>query len=120
MGGTRLREEKGQATVELAVMLPVAIVVAIVVVNALTFFGTCASFDRVARQTVCAWAAAPAAGEDAGDVAARLADELEERFAESHTAVSVRAEAASAGLVRFTARIRSEERRVGKECSSFV
>ena len=26
MGGTRLREEKGQATVELAVMLPVAIV----------------------------------------------------------------------------------------------
>ncbi len=36
MGGTRLREEKGQATVELAVMLPVAIVVAIVVVNALT------------------------------------------------------------------------------------
>ena len=105
MGGTRLREEKGQATVELAVMLPVAIVVAIVVVNALTFFGTCASFDRVARQTVCAWAAAPAAGEDAGDVAARLADALEERFAESHTAVSVRAEAASAGLVRFTARI---------------
>ena len=105
MGGTRLREEKGQATVELAVMLPVAIVVAIVVVNALTFFGTCASFDRVSRQTVCAWAAAPAAGEDAGDVAARLADELEERFAESHTAVSVRAEAASAGLVRFTARI---------------
>ncbi|MEY8314174.1 hypothetical protein [Adlercreutzia muris] len=105
MGGTRLREEKGQATVELAVMLPVAIIVAIVVVNALTFFGTCASFDRVARQTVCAWAAAPAAGEDAGDVAARLADELEERFAESHTAVSVRAEAASAGLVRFTARI---------------
>ena len=105
MGRMQWREEKGQATVELAVMLPVAIIVAVVVVNALTFFGTCAPFDRVARQTVCAWAAAPAAGEDAGDVAALVADELEERFADPHTAVSVRVETASAGLMRFTARI---------------
>ncbi|WP_302962148.1 hypothetical protein [uncultured Adlercreutzia sp.] len=99
------RGEAGQATVELAVALPVVIIVAVVVVNALTFFGTCAAFDRVARQTVCAEASAPGAGEDVGTTVARVEGRLEEAFAASNVTVAVRAEGAPAGLVRFTARI---------------
>ena len=42
----RLDDDGGQATVELAVVLPVVIIVAVIAVNALTFFGACAAFDR--------------------------------------------------------------------------
>lgn len=97
--------EEGQAAVELAVMLPVAIIVAVIAVNALSFFGTCASFDRVARQAVCALASAPGAGQDLGDVAAQVQERLESVADAPNVEVSVRAEAASSGLVRFTARI---------------
>ena len=42
------RGDAGQATVELAVVLPVAIVLAVIVVNALSFFEACAAFDQPA------------------------------------------------------------------------
>lgn len=41
------RGDAGQATVELAVVLPVAIVLAVIVVNALSFFEACAAFDQL-------------------------------------------------------------------------
>ena len=44
------RGDAGQATVELAVVLPVAIVLAVIVVNALSFFEACAAFDQLARR----------------------------------------------------------------------
>lgn len=46
------RGDAGQATVELAVVLPVAIVLAVIVVNALSFFEACAAFDQLARQAI--------------------------------------------------------------------
>ena len=49
------RGDAGQATVELAVVLPVAIVLAVIVVNALSFFEACAAFDQLARQAICAY-----------------------------------------------------------------
>ena len=45
-------DDRGQMTVELLVVLPVVLIVAVVAVNALTFFGDCAAFDRVARNAV--------------------------------------------------------------------
>ncbi len=105
MEARKVRREAGQATVELAVVLPVAIVIAVIVVNALTFFGVCASFDRVARQTVCAYAAAPASGQDTGSIAAQVAADLEEATDLPNVAVEVRAEGLSSGLTRFTARV---------------
>ena len=42
MVGRQGCDERGQATVELAVVLPIAIIVAVIVVNALAFLGrTC-------------------------------------------------------------------------------
>lgn len=105
MAGGFRGDERGQATVELAVILPVVIIVAVIAVNALAFFGECAAFDRLARQTVCAWAAAPEAGQDVGGVAACIQEELQRTMGASNTAIAVRAESSSLDLVRFVARI---------------
>lgn len=105
MGTRARRADAGQATVEMAVVLPVAIVVAVIVVNALTFLGTCATFDRIARQTVGAYASAPASGEDAASIAAAVERELDGAVGADNVEVSVRAEGTTAGLVRYTARI---------------
>ena len=63
MGVRELSRVRGQMTVELAVALPVLIIVAVIAVNALTVFADCAAFDRAFRQTVRAYATAPAYGE---------------------------------------------------------
>lgn len=89
MVGRQGCDERGQATVELAVVLPIAIIVAVIVVNALAFLGSCATFDRVARQAVCAWGAAPAAGQDSREVASAVKDELERAVGAQNVVVSV-------------------------------
>ncbi|MEC4176741.1 hypothetical protein VIN30_09815 [Adlercreutzia sp. R7] len=101
----RRRGEAGQATVELAVAVPVIIIVAVIAVNALTFFGTCASFDRVARQTICALGAAPNAGEDAAAVAEAVEAALADAMAGTSATVDVRVEGGDLGLMRYTARL---------------
>lgn len=68
---------RGQMTVELAVALPALIVVAVVAVNALTFFGDCAAFDRVARDAVRIHAASPAYGQGAEQGCALARQEIE-------------------------------------------
>lgn len=98
-------DERGQATVELAVAMPVVIIVAVIAVNALAFFGECAAFDRLARQAACAWAAAPEAGQDAGEVAACIQEELQRTMGAPNIAIAVRAESSPFGLMRFVARI---------------
>lgn len=46
------REESGQMSVELAVLMPVIVVVALVAYNLLRFVCACAMFDRVAQDAV--------------------------------------------------------------------
>ena len=71
MGMRKLRlaqrgmNERGQMTIELAVAMPVLIVVAVIAVNACAFFADCAVFDRVAHEAVRVHAAAPAYGQGA-------------------------------------------------------
>ena len=60
MGMMRRRSTRGQMTVQLAVAMPVLIIVAVIAVNALAFFAECAVFDRVAHEAVRVHAAAPA------------------------------------------------------------
>ena len=43
----RLGSQSGQMTVELAVLVPVVIMVALVVVNLMEFVDACAAFDRL-------------------------------------------------------------------------
>ena len=49
-------------TVEFVVAFPAMLAIALVAMNALLFFSECASFDRLARQSICVHAAAPAYG----------------------------------------------------------
>lgn len=97
--------DKGQATVELAVVLPVAIMLAVLVVNALTFFGTCASFDRAVRQAVCVQAAAPSADQGLEAAAARIEQAARQAVPEANVSVSVSVQARAPGLTKFTARL---------------
>ena len=62
-----LSSESGQMMVELAVMMPVLIIVAVMAVNAATFFSECAAFDRIARDAIRIQATSPAYGQDAGE-----------------------------------------------------
>ena len=89
-------DDRGQMTVELLVVLPVVLIVAVVAVNALTFFGDCAAFDRVARNAVRLCAASPAYGQDAGRGA-------EEALVRDNLAVGVEVSGGVLGHVTYTA-----------------
>lgn len=85
-------ERKGQMTVELCVVFPVVIAIAVIATNALSFFGCCAEFDRVGRNAVRTFGAVPAGGEEpdaaVGRVLAAIEEALEEENLEFDVAVS--------------------------------
>ena len=98
--------EGGQMTVELLVVLPVALVVAVIAVNALTFFGDCAAFDLVARSSVRVCAASPGYGQDLGQSADAVRAMVEDEMGRDNLAVSVEVERGSLGLATFTVTLR--------------
>lgn len=70
MGIQLLREPRAQATVEMAVVAPVLIVLALIVYNTMQFMAATARFDRVAPDIVLAHGVAPASDADAVSVIA--------------------------------------------------
>lgn len=101
-----IKDTSGQMTVELAVVFPVLIIVAVIVVNALQFFGICAAFDRASHQTIRVYAASPAYGWDPATCCARIEQSLEAAFAENEgTTIAVEMQALGVGLQEFTSRI---------------
>lgn len=58
----RLREERAQATVEMAVVTPVLLVLALIVYNVMIFASAVARFDRVVPDIVLAHAVASEGG----------------------------------------------------------
>ena len=93
--------DRGQATVELAVVLLVAIVLAVIVVNALSFFEACAAFDQLARQAICAYAPSPDAGQGPAEVAALVESELEEALGTSNLAIEVTVQGRAGSYQRY-------------------
>jgi len=53
-------DESGQMAVELAVLVPVVLVVALVILNLMRFVGACAVFDRASLDAVVSHGVAPA------------------------------------------------------------
>lgn len=100
-----LRDEGGQMTIELLVVLPVILIVAVIAVNALTFFGDCAAFDRVARNAVRICAASPGYGQDVGQSAAQVETMVGEALARDNLEVSAEASGGALGQVTFTVRL---------------
>lgn len=73
------RETRAQATVEMAVVAPVLIVLALIVYNIMMFLSATARFDRMTPDIVLAHAASPAGADDReGSVVGTVATELSE------------------------------------------
>ena len=100
---SRLRGDRGQMTIELAVAMPVLIIVAVVAVNAVTFFGECAVFDRVVHEAVRVHAASPAYGQGADQSCALVEQAVREAIDEPNIDVSVGCGAIGLDFVQFTA-----------------
>lgn len=76
-GWSALRDDTAQATVEMAVVVPVMLVLALIVYNVMVFMSAAARFDRVAPDIVVAQGVSPA-GEEFGNGAAVVAEQLEQ------------------------------------------
>lgn len=75
-----MREEHAQATVEMAVVAPVMLVVALIVYNVMVFASATARFDRVAPDIVLAHGVAPAGDATGALSMAGSASNVEERL----------------------------------------
>lgn len=95
------RDERGQMTVELCLFLPVAIVVAVIAVNAMTFFGECAEFDRISRNAVRTHAASPGYDEDSTEVSALVGAALDEAFSAENLSCEVSVSSDYQGLSTY-------------------
>lgn len=99
------RDERGQMAVELAVVIPVAIVVALVVYNLCRFVEACATFDRVAPDAVVAQGVSPAGEQSAlssaGQVKTCIEQALNMRSCEVSVAVSGPPDPVSGGGLTF-------------------
>ncbi len=96
------RDATGQMTVEIAVVLPVALVLVAIVCNGMAFFSECAAFDRMARNAVRLYATVPAYGEDSSQAAENVRGFLEQRFSAPNQEVAVQ-EIEEGGYRRYTA-----------------
>ena len=99
-------DQSGQMTVEFAVAFPVMIIVAVVAVNALLFFGECASFDRVARDAVRVYAASPAHGQGTEDVVACVSQAVEASAEADNLSTSLAVTSRSSGHTTYTATLK--------------
>lgn len=85
-------------TVELAVVTPVVIVIALVVLNLMGFVEACAAFDQVALDAVVAQGVAPSGEQSENRAAAEVRSAIEELLGrEGRCEVEVRAEAVGMG-----------------------
>lgn len=88
----------GQMTVELAVVAPVVVVVALVVVNLMGFVEACSAFDQAAPDAVVAHGVAPAGEQTQMSAVGEVQAALAESVGRAQTCeVEVRAETVDAG-----------------------
>ena len=77
-----LRDVRGQATVELAVLMPLVLVCALAIFNLLRFVEACAVFDRVALDAVVTQGVAPAGEQSLVSSVEAVRSGLAEAFAD--------------------------------------
>lgn len=93
-----LRSQRAQMTVELAVVTPVVIVVALVVMNLAGFVEACAAFDQAAHDAILAQGVSPAGEQSEAHAVDEVSSTLEELLGrEDRCEVEVVAEPASEG-----------------------
>ena len=95
--------ERGQMAVELAVVMPVILIVLVIAIDMLVFAGECARFDHIAPQRVLAQAtSAPMDGYELGARTAAIRAALESDFAKEGSSIEVSCEDAGAALASMS------------------
>lgn len=97
---------EGQATVELAVMFPVILIIAVIALNALTFFSECSSFDRSFKQIVTCIGPNPGYGKDVSNIKALLETEMQRLFDKDFLDTEVSVENVSGGYQEFSGKLK--------------
>ncbi len=97
---------RGQMTVELCVVMPIAIVIAVMVVNAATFFGYCSEFDRVTRNAVRVVAASPESHQSRSDAVSRIKSYIKDSVNASNISCDVEVSVNAYGLETYKATLR--------------
>ncbi len=110
----------GQMTVEFVIAFPAMLVIAVIAVNAVLFFSECAAFDRLARQAVCTYAAAPGYGQGSAQAAAEVEASLRQQFDRKYLDVSVQTQGHSPGYVQYVATLYFTPTLVGRNYSGSV
>lgn len=96
-----VHDEKGQSTVEMALVLPAMLVAAVIAYNALMFFGNCAVFDRAVRDAVRVYASSePSMISASAEMQVTRAVQAE---LDDSCTVRVTSSATSRGFTRYTA-----------------
>lgn len=96
-------KRRGQMTIELAVAFPVLIAVAVIAVNAMTFFADCAAFDRLAHESVRIHATAPAYHQGQAQSCSLVTADLKAALPRENLEMSVVCEAVAFDCEKFTA-----------------
>lgn len=96
------RGASGQMALELAVLMPVVIAVALIVFNLARFVSLCAAFDRISLSSVTALGVSPAGTQDTLAAVGAVEEGVAQAF-ERHEecTIEVSAEPAGLGLTRF-------------------
>ncbi len=89
---TVFAEERGQMVAEMAVMVPVILVCALVAMNGAWFANLCARFDRVAMDAALAHGVSPAGEQDATAAASQVKAAIEGAMADPDLVIEVSAE----------------------------
>ena len=85
----RLASNRGQMAVELAVVMPVLIVLVIISVDCMVYLGDCARFDRISGEIVRIHAASPVESEQGTAACAKAIQKDIETVMDSSTNLSV-------------------------------
>lgn len=72
----------GQMTVELCIVFPVVIAIALIAVNALTFFSECAQFDRLVRNCIRIYSTSLSEGADESAVTSEIVSHVTKQMGE--------------------------------------
>lgn len=101
-GAWRRGDERGQMTIEFVAALPAMLAVAAIAVNALSFFASCAAFDRDFCDLVRAFATAPGYGEDAAASANAVEEALTATLSQDNLRARVQVRSVAGGHTAYS------------------
>ena len=103
-----IRDDSGQAVVELVIALPIMLTIALIGINAGLFFEKCASFDWMFSQTARVCAAAPCNKETQSALCSNIEQKLNNYYQDAGVSVQVSASADAQGCTIYTATMEME------------